>query len=139
MAKAAGVSLRSVQCIWDAHHLRPHRLRTFKRSNDPAFAEKVEDIVGLYMDPPTNIPRCAWLKRHPRRVFLFTPTSASWINAVEGFFSTLIRQRLKRGVPLCQRSQAGHRPLHPRAQRRSKTVRLDQARRSHSRQAQPTA
>ena len=55
MAVAAGVSLRSVQRIWNAHHLQPHRLRTFKRSNDPAFAEKVEDIVGLYMDPPMHI------------------------------------------------------------------------------------
>jgi hypothetical protein len=54
MQKAVGVSLRSVQCIWDAHHLQPHRLRTFKRSHDPAFAEKVEDIVGLYMDPPMH-------------------------------------------------------------------------------------
>lgn len=195
MAKAVGVSLRSVQRIWDAHHLQPHRLRTFKRSNDPAFAEKVEDIVGLYMDPPmhtvvlsideksqiqaldrtqpglplkpgkcgtmthdykrngvttlfaalnvrdgTVLGRCmaqhrhqefvrflnaieravpagklihviadnyathkhpkvlAWLERHPRWVFHFTPTSASWMNAVEGFFSTLTRQRLKRGV-----------------------------------------
>ena len=34
--------------------LAPHRLRTFKRSNDPAFAEKVEDIVGLYMHPPAH-------------------------------------------------------------------------------------
>jgi transposase len=40
----------------------------------------------------------AWLERHPRWVFHFTPTSASWINAVEGSFSTLTRQRLKRGV-----------------------------------------
>ena len=54
MAKAVGVSLRSVQRIWDAHHLQPHRLRTFKRSNDPAFAEKVEDIVGLYVEPPMH-------------------------------------------------------------------------------------
>ena len=190
MAKAVGISLRSVQRIWDAHHLQPHRRRTFKRSNDPAFAEKVGDIVGLYMDPPmhtvvlsideksqiqaldrtqpglplkpgkcgtmthdykrngvttlfaalsvrdgTVLGRCmaqhrhqefvrflnaieravpagklihaiadnyathkhpkvrAWLERHPRWVFHFTPTPASWINAVEGFFSTLTRQR----------------------------------------------
>ena len=186
-------------------------MRTFKRSSDPAFAEKVEDIVGLYMDPPmhtvvlcveprgspgveprgspdtdeksqiqaldrtqpglplkpdrcdimphddkrhgvatlfaapnvqdgTVLGRCmaqhrhqefvrcldaveravppgklihaiadnyathkhpkvrAWLERHPRWVFHFTPTSASWINAVEGFFSTLTRQRPRRGV-----------------------------------------
>ena len=54
MAKAVGVSLRAVQRLWDAHRLQPHRLRTFKRSNDPQFAEKVEDVVGLYMDPPMH-------------------------------------------------------------------------------------
>ena len=54
MAQASGISLRSVQRIWDAHRLQPHRLRSFKRSNDPAFAEKIEDIVGLYMDPPMH-------------------------------------------------------------------------------------
>ena len=40
----------------------------------------------------------AWLDRHPRFVFHFTPTSASWLNAVEGFFAKLSRRRLKRGV-----------------------------------------
>jgi len=40
----------------------------------------------------------AWLSRHPRWTFHFTPTSGSWLNAVEGFFSKLTRQRLKRGV-----------------------------------------
>ena len=54
MAKAVAISLRSVQRIWATHRLQPHRIRTFKRSNDPAFAEKVEDIVGLYMDPPAH-------------------------------------------------------------------------------------
>jgi hypothetical protein len=54
VAKAAGVSLRTVQRIWEAHRLQPHRLRTFKKSNDPAFAEKVEDVVGLYMAPPCH-------------------------------------------------------------------------------------
>ena len=43
-------------------------------------------------------PVLAWLERHPRWVFHFTPTSASWLNAVEGFFSALTRKRLKRGV-----------------------------------------
>lgn len=195
MAKAAGISLRTVQRLWEAHRLQPHRIRTFKRSNDPAFAEKVEDVVGLYMHPPahavvlsideksqiqaldrtqpglpmkpgkcgtmthdykrhgtttlfaalnvldgTVLGRCmqqhrhqefirflnaiehqvppekaihvildnyathkhprvkAWLARHSRWTFHFTPTSASWINAVEGFFSALTRRRLKRGV-----------------------------------------
>ena len=40
----------------------------------------------------------AWLERHPRFHFHFTPTSASWLNAVEGFFARLTRQRLERGV-----------------------------------------
>ena len=54
VAKAVGVSLSAVQRIWQAHRLQPHRIRTFKKSNDPAFAAKVEDIVGLYMNPPAH-------------------------------------------------------------------------------------
>jgi transposase len=195
MAGAVGISLRTVQRIWEAHRLQPHRIRTFKRSTDPAFAEKVEDIVGLYMQPPAHavvlsideksqiqaldrsqpgLPlkpgkcatmthdykrngtttlfavldvlegtvraRCmqrhrhqefirflntieadvpagrlihvvldnyaahkhpkvrAWLARHPRWIFHFTPTSASWLNAVESFFSALTRRRIRSGV-----------------------------------------
>ena len=184
MAKAAGISLRSVQRIWQAHQLQPHRVRSFKRSRDPQFADKLVDIVGLYVDPPahavvlsideksqiqaldrtqpglplkpgrcgtttlfaalnvldgTVIGRCmqrhrhdefirflnaverdvpagklieavvdnyathkhpkvkAWLARHPRWTFHFTPTSGSWLNAVENFFSTLTRKRIRRG------------------------------------------
>ncbi len=194
VARLVDLSLRTIQRIWEAHRLQPHRIRTFKRSNDPAFAEKVEDIVGLYMNPPAQavvlsideksqiqalsrtrpgrpvgpgrpatmthdykrhgtttlfaalnvldgsvIGRCmqrhrhqefirflkaveasvpagkvihvvldnyaahkhprvrAWLARNPRWTFHFTPTSASWMNAVEGFFSALTRRRLKRG------------------------------------------
>ena len=44
----------SVQRIWAAHGLQPHRVRTFKLSNDPAFAAKVRDVVGLYVDPPAH-------------------------------------------------------------------------------------
>jgi transposase len=40
----------------------------------------------------------AWLSRHPRWIFHFTPTSASWLNAVENFFSKMTRQRIRRGV-----------------------------------------
>jgi hypothetical protein len=54
MAKATGISLRSVQRIWQAHKLQPHRLRTFKDCHDPAFAVKLEDIVGLYVAPPKH-------------------------------------------------------------------------------------
>src|SRR5687768_6710463 len=194
MANQAGISLSSVQRIWAEHDLQPHRIRTFKRSNDPAFAEKLRDIVGLYVDPPAHslvlsvdeksqiqaldrtqpglplkpgkagtwthdykrhgtttlfaalnvldgrvIGRCmarhrhqefirflnaierqvpvgkvihvildnyaahkhsrvrAWLARHRRWTFHFTPTSGSWLNAVETFFSTLTRRRIRRG------------------------------------------
>src|SRR6185503_4703468 len=54
LARAAGVSLRSVQRILEAHQLAPHRIRTFKLSNDPKFAEKLKDVVGLYVDPPAH-------------------------------------------------------------------------------------
>ena len=194
MAKATGISLRSVQRIWEAHDLQPHRVRTFKRSRDPEFAAKMTNIVGLYVDPPTHavvlsideksqiqaldrtqpglplkpgrcgtmthdykrhgtttlfaalnvldgtvIGRClqqhrheefirflndveravpagelieavvdnyathkhpkvkAWLARHPRWTVHFTPTSGSWLNVVENFFSTLTRRRIRRG------------------------------------------
>ena len=195
MARASGVSPAKVHQIWQAAGLAPHRYRRFKLSSDPAFAAKVEDVVGLYVDPPKhaivlsideksqiqaldrtqpglpmkpgrlgtmthdykrhgtttlfaalnvldgtvigrNMQRHRhqefirflhaverevpagkvihvvldnyaahkhpnvrkWLARHPRWTFPFTPTSCSWLNAVEGFFAKLTRRRLKRGV-----------------------------------------
>ena len=195
MAKAAGISASSVQRIWRAHGLRPHLVRRFKLSNDPQFAAKLKEIVGLYVNPPNHaivlsvdeksqiqaldrtqpglpmkkgragtsthdykrhgvttlfaaldvlegkvIGQCMkhhrhqefirflnvidakvakkktvhvivdnyaahkhpkvleWIENHPRFVFHFTPTSASWLNAVESFFAKLTKKRLKRGV-----------------------------------------
>jgi len=195
MAAEIGISPASVQRIWVAHGLQPHRVRTFKLSTDPAFAAKLHDVVGLYVDPPAHavllsideksqiqaldrtqpaadeegpgrhddarlqaqrddhavrraqhpghgsvIGQCmqrhrhqefirflnrierdvaagklihvildnyathkhpkvrAWLARHDRWTFHYTPTSASWLNAVEGFFAKLTRRRLQRGV-----------------------------------------
>jgi transposase len=195
LAKAVGISLRSVQRILEAHQLAPHRIRTFKLSNDPKFADKLRDVVGLYVDPPAHavvlsvdeksqiqaldhtqpglpmkpgragtmthdykrngtttlfaalnvldgtiigrnmkrhrhqefirflnevdahVPKRKaihaivdnyathrhpkvrkWLAQHPRWTFHFTPTSASWLNAVEGFFAKLTNRRLKRGA-----------------------------------------
>ena len=195
MAKAAGISVSSVQRIWRAHGLRPHLVRRFKLSNDPQFAAKLKEIVGLYVNPPDRaivlsvdeksqiqaldrtqpglpmkkgragtithdykrhgvttlfaalnvldgkvIGQCMkrhrhqefirflnvidarvakkktvhvivdnyaahkhpkvleWIKNHPRFVFHFTPTSASWLNAVESFFAKLTKKRIKRGV-----------------------------------------
>jgi len=195
MAKACGISISSVQRIWRAHGLQPHRARQFKLSTDPMFVDKLRDVVGLYVDPPahaivlsfdektqiqaldrtqpglpmkkgragtmthdykrhgtttlfaalnvldgtiigrnmqrhrhqefirflntieTQVPAGkavhvildnyaahkhpkvrAWLGRHQRFAFHFTPTSCSWLNAVEGFFAKLSKRRLKRGV-----------------------------------------
>ncbi|MBB4518335.1 MULTISPECIES: IS630 family transposase [Burkholderiaceae] len=54
MAAVAGVSAASVRRIWQAHGLKPRRVESFKVSNDKHFAEKLEDIVGLYLDPPEH-------------------------------------------------------------------------------------
>lgn len=54
MALAVGISESSVRRIWRHHGLKPHRVDSFKLSNDPQFAEKLEDIVGLYLDPPEH-------------------------------------------------------------------------------------
>lgn len=52
MAKAVGVSPATVQRIWSARGLQPHRVETFKLSNDKRFEEKLVDVVGLYLSPP---------------------------------------------------------------------------------------
>jgi transposase len=54
MAAAAGISEASVRRIWHRHGLKPHRIETFKLSNDSHFSEKLEDIVGLYLNPPEH-------------------------------------------------------------------------------------
>src|SRR3546814_5541061 len=54
MAKAVGISVSSVQRLWRAHGLEPHRVRRFKLSHDPQFVAKLRDVVGLYVDPPAH-------------------------------------------------------------------------------------
>ena len=54
MATASEISASAVRRIWKAHDLRPHRWRQFKLSNDPKFADKLHDVVGLYVDPPAH-------------------------------------------------------------------------------------
>jgi len=54
MAAAVGISEASVRRIWRAHGLKPHRVDSFKLSNDPHFVDKLEDIVGLYLNPPEH-------------------------------------------------------------------------------------
>ena len=58
--RASGISEKSVRRIWHPHGLKPHLTRTFKISNDPQFAEKLEAIIGLYLNPPEHaIVLCA--------------------------------------------------------------------------------
>ena len=162
MAEVTGFHHSTIARIWKAHGLRPHRVRPFKLSTDPAFVEKLRDVVGLYLQPPeraivfsldeksqiqaldrtqpglplvqgwptscrhrphhsgvhaeaspsgvsqvhpvvrttakdrvcTEHPE--WLHRHRRVHFHFTPTSASWLNLVERFFSELTERQLRR-------------------------------------------
>lgn len=54
LADTTGISKSTVQRVWNAFGLQPHRQRNFKLSNDPFFIEKVRDIVGLYLNPPEN-------------------------------------------------------------------------------------
>lgn len=54
LARQAGVSHSTVHRIWEAHALKPHRLMSFTFTTDPQAEEKIHDVVGLYLDPPTN-------------------------------------------------------------------------------------
>jgi transposase len=192
LAKANRLGKTVTHKILQANDLKPHQIRTFKVSRDPRFAEKVKDVVGLYLNPPENavvvsmdektqiqalsrtqpvlplrsgtverrthdykrngvvdlyaaleissgrvVGECrdrhtgadflaflkkldrsfpkgelhvildnssahktpevmAWLQSRPRIAFHFTPTSASWLNQVEGFFSILTRRSIRR-------------------------------------------
>ena len=195
MAARVGLAFSTVRLIWQQHGLAPHRLRLFKLSTDPAFVDKLRDVVGLYVNPPehavvlsvdeksqiqalgrTQAPLAmkegrpqtrthdyqrhgttplfaalnildgtmigqsmgrhrqqefitfldtieqqlplgrqvhvildnygthktegvrAWLAAHANWTFHFTPTSSSWLNAVEGFFAKLTKRRLKRAI-----------------------------------------
>lgn len=54
MAAASGISASAVRRIWKAHGLQAHRYRQFKLSNEAKFADKLHDVVGLYVDPPAH-------------------------------------------------------------------------------------
>jgi len=54
LADRVGVSHMTVHRIWRAHALQPHRVQTFKFTTDPQAEEKIRDVVGLYLNPPTN-------------------------------------------------------------------------------------
>jgi transposase len=84
------------QCM--ARHRHQEFIRFLNKINrETPVASELHLIVDNYATHKHPKVR-AWLERHPRFHFHFTPTSASWLNAVEGFFAKLTRQRLKRGV-----------------------------------------
>ena len=82
--------------------MQRHRHQEFIRFLNAIEAEvPMSKIIHVILDnyATHKHPKVrAWLARHPRFVFHFTPTSASWLNAVEGYFAKLTRRRLKRGV-----------------------------------------
>ena len=79
-------------------HRHQEFIRFLNRIEPQVPAEKViHAILDTYAAHKTPEVR-AWLDRHPRWTFHFTPTSSSWLNAVEGFFAKLTRRRLKYGV-----------------------------------------
>ena len=77
--------------------IKPRRCQTMTHASvksRPAGDHAVLDNYATHKHPKA----LGWLARHPRWTFHFTPTSASWLNAVETFFSTMTRQRIRRGV-----------------------------------------
>ena len=54
MAASQGLSKSTVSNLWRSHNIKPHRTKSFKVSNDPRFAEKLVDVVGLYLNPPVQ-------------------------------------------------------------------------------------
>jgi hypothetical protein len=113
MARERGISDSTVGRIWCANGLKPHRVHSFKISNDPQFAEKLGAIVGLYLNPPEHALVLSvdenysthkhervqrWLELHKRFHVGFTPTSSSWLNMIERFFRDLTQNRLRRGI-----------------------------------------
>jgi transposase len=82
MAKAAGVSHRSVQRIWAAHGLKPHWVRTFKLSNDPKFAAKVQDVVGLGACPRAGHRPDPWVDP-PEHALVLSVDEKSQIQALD--------------------------------------------------------
>ena len=86
------------------HHRHQEFIRFLNAIEEQVPGGKViHAIVDQLCDPQVPQKVRQWLARHPRWTFHFTPTSASWLNAVEGFFAKLTRQRLKRErVPICR-------------------------------------
>ncbi len=102
LAPEVGVSASTIGRIWRAHGLKPHRVSSFKLSNDPRFAEKLEDCVDLYLHPPANAMVWSLDEKCQIQALQRTqpglPWKNSWLNQVERFFRDLTEKCLRRGV-----------------------------------------
>jgi transposase len=120
------------QCM--SRHRHQEFIRFLNKINRETPAERevhlIVDNYAMHKHPKV----CTWLGRHQRFHFHFTPTSASWLNAVEGFFAKLTRRRLKRGVFT---GIADLQPLPARHQRQPQPLRLDRRPRRHHRKGPP--
>ena len=92
MAEETQISRPTVQRIWNAFGLQPHRQRHFKISNDPFFVEKVRDIVGLYLNPPDNaMVLCVDEKSQVQALDRTQPVLPMGLGYVEGVTHDYIR------------------------------------------------
>jgi len=92
LARQAGVSKSTVQRVWSAFGLQPHRAQTFQLSTDPFFVEKVRDIVGLYLAPPTNaVVLCVDEKSQCQALERSQPLLPLGLGYVEGYTHDYLR------------------------------------------------
>lgn len=92
MARASGLSVSSVQRIWRAFGLQPHRTETFKLSSDPLFVDKVRDVVGLYVAPPAHaVVLCVDEKSQIQALDRTQPLLPLGIGYVEGVTHDYVR------------------------------------------------
>ena len=99
MAKKTGLSHTTIRRIWAAFGLQPHRSETFKLSSDGRVPEDLDVHIVMDNGATHKTPMIrAWPARRPRYHVHFTPTSASWINQVERWFSELTRKKIQRGI-----------------------------------------
>jgi putative transposase len=92
MADCSGVSKSTVQRVWEAFGVQPHRRRHFKLSNDPFFVEKVRDIVGLYLHPPQHaMVLCVDEKSQCQALERTQPSLPLGLGYVEGYTHDYLR------------------------------------------------
>jgi putative transposase len=92
MSKSSGVSKSTVQRVWNAFGIQPHRQRQFKLSNDPFFVEKVCDIVGLYLHPPQQaMVLCVDEKSQCQALERTQPSLPLGLGYVQGYTHDYIR------------------------------------------------